>query len=1118
MEYSFKSILTSHVPASGLWRRAMAVVIALTATVATWARVGDTFTTGGLMYKVTSETPNREVEVYVYDEDEIPADLIIPGVILIPDETEGVAYAYSVTSISDNALSGCSKLTSVIIPYNLTSIGKGAFKDCTGLTEVELPEYLETIGQNAFRGCSGLRKLEFGGNLKEIERDAFKGCVNVEEILCFAYNFVWTDYGCDDFKPDGTTLCFVRNYLRKAYEDRWRNGDAADKVNVSFVDYYELMIAGTRVTAKNKNDILGDGAAVYDSETKTLTLNKDITVSQTGVYGIRTREDLTINVNSSIEIDCALNNPIWNYCSNMTIKGQGALTLKCGGGEAIRVNGGGSLTIDKAIINTSGTEYGIYVTDGNLTIKGSSINISSTEKAIWCEKTDAIVLSDCHLINPSGAQLSGSDILDANGNACKALTIIPNNAVGTPIDEAHFPDAIFRNWILAQDYGILGYLPTTVSNVNYIDVKDQGIADLTGIEYFTNLQELYCSNNKLTKLDVSQNTKLEVLHCEGNQISGTNMDALIASLPSLGGTLCAYSTKATEGNEINSLQVADAKAKNWQVRMVDGTNYTDYAGIPAITIDATNFPDDNFRKWILDQDYGKDGVLTEKETAAIKMINVRNKNIIDLKGIEHFTALTSLDCNSNELTTLDMSKNTELKILDCQRNKLITLDLSKNTALTTLGCGTNQLTTLDVSKNTALTTLGCGTNQLTSLDLSKNTALTSLKCYNNQLTTLDVSNNTALTSLDCSDNQLTTLDVSKNTKLVNLYCYRNQIRGKGMEALVESLPTVNESTLYILREDLADDNNEITTTHVTTAKAKGWKVMKYNLETKQFEDYAGIFAVHINATNFPDANFRAFVSDPSIDLDESGYLTEAEIAAVTEMSAAMKDISNLKGIEHFTALTSLDCLGNKLTSLDLSKNTALTKLICVGNQLSELDVTKNTALTYLDCDGNKLTALDLSKNTALEQLYCDENQLTTLNVTQNKKLTLLSCYSNKIYGDGMQTLVGSLHSQGGSPKLQVYTNDAADVNKMTKAQVAATEAKGWTILMWDGSGWAVYNGITPGDANGDGVVNVADIVAITRSIKGLPVTGFSIPAADMNNNGNADKDDIPLVQKIIMKK
>lgn len=1072
MEYSFKSILTSHVLASGMWRRAMAMVIALTATVATWARVGDMFTTGGLTYKVTGETPNREVTVWMYDLDTPPIDVKIPKTVSNPDMTES-DVVYSVTSISDYAFSDCESLKSVIIPARVITIGTGAFKNCTGLSELDIPDWVETIKQNAFNGCSGLKKVTIGSRVNTIERDAFKGCVNVDEVYCHAIESTldWNDYNCNDFKTDGSTECFSLD--PNSCISKWKTGDTSKDVNLTFKTLYYLRIAGAMVTDKNKDDILGDGAAKYDPATKTLTLSGDITSSSHGIYSGISGTTLVVNSDVKIEIpNTDLNNPLY-IASPMTIKGPGALKLK-GGGEAIYSKG--SLTIDKAIINTSGTKNGIYVEDGNLTIKGASINISSTEKAICCEKTDAIVLSDCHLINPSGAQLSGSDILDANGNACKALTIIPNNAVGTPIDEAHFPDAIFRNWILAQNYGILGYLPTTVSNVNYIDVKDQGIADLTGIEYFTNLQELYCSNNKLTKLDVSQNTKLEVLHCEGNQISGTNMDALIASLSSNGGTLCAYSTKATEGNEINSLQVAAAKAKNWQVRMVDGTNYTDYAGIPAITIDATNFPDDNFRTWVLAQDYGKDGVLTEKETAAIKIINVRIKNITDLKGIEHFTALISLDCSGNQLTTLNVSKNTELRTLECSYNQLTTLEVPKNTKLKTFGCEYNQLTTLDVS------------------------------------------NNTALTILNCTDNQLTTLDLSKNTKLVNLYCYRNQIRSKGMEALVESLPTVSESTLYILREDLADDNNEITTTHVATAKAKGWKVMKWNNETKQFEDYAGIFAVHINATNFPDANFRAYVSDPSIDLDESGYLTEAEIAAVTEMSASMKDISNLKGIEHFTALTSLDCLGNKLTSLDLSKNTALTKLICVGNQLSELDVTKNTALTYLDCDGNKLTALDLSKNTALEQLYCDENQLTTLNVTQNKKLTLLSCYSNKIYGDGMQTLVGSLHSQGGSPKLQVYTNDAADVNKMTKAQVAATEAKGWTILMWDGSGWAVYNGITPGDANGDGVVNVADIVAITRSIKGLPVTGFSIPAADMNNNGNADKDDIPLVQKIIMKK
>ena len=61
-----------------------------------------------------------------------------------------------------------------------------------------------------------------------------------------------------------------------------------------------------------------------------------------------------------------------------------------------------------------------------------------------------------------------------------------------------------------------------------------------------------------------------------------------------------------------------------------------------------------------------------------------------------------------------------------------------------LSCFNNQLTSLDVSKNTNLGTLSCSHNQLTSLDVSKNTNLGTLYCFNNQLTELDVSKNTNL--------------------------------------------------------------------------------------------------------------------------------------------------------------------------------------------------------------------------------------------------------------------------------------------------------------------------------------------------------------------------------------
>ena len=66
-----------------------------------------------------------------------------------------------------------------------------------------------------------------------------------------------------------------------------------------------------------------------------------------------------------------------------------------------------------------------------------------------------------------------------------------------------------------------------------------------------------------------------------------------------------------------------------------------------IEINAENFPDENFRNWLLNQDYGKDGVLTKEEIKNVTSIYVSNRNIKSLKGIEYFVALTDLDCDIN---------------------------------------------------------------------------------------------------------------------------------------------------------------------------------------------------------------------------------------------------------------------------------------------------------------------------------------------------------------------------------------------------------------------------------------------------------------------------------------
>lgn len=204
-----------------------------------------------------------------------------------------------------------------------------------------------------------------------------------------------------------------------------------------------------------------------------------------------------------------------------------------------------------------------------------------------------------------------------------------------------------------------------------------------------------------------------------------------------------------------------------------GTSQRDETG--GIPIDPTHFPDDHFIAYVeLRCDKDGDGTLSQAELDGVTELYVAYANIKDLTGIELFPNLDKLDCKNNNLTRLDVSKNTKLTKLYCEFNQLTGLDLSKNTALTELNCQVNQLTSLDLSKNTALTKLDCALNPLTSLDVSNNTALTYLDCNYNQLTSLDLSQNTALTKLGCHDNQLTSLDLSKNTALDTLDCSGNK--------------------------------------------------------------------------------------------------------------------------------------------------------------------------------------------------------------------------------------------------------------------------------------------------------------------------------------------------------
>ncbi len=180
--------------------------------------------------------------------------------------------------------------------------------------------------------------------------------------------------------------------------------------------------------------------------------------------------------------------------------------------------------------------------------------------------------------------------------------------------------------------------------------------------------------------------------------------------------------------------------------------------------------------------------------------------------------------------------------------------------------------------------------------------------------------------------------------------------------------------------------------------------------------------VAINSTNFPDNNFRQFVSD-SCDSNGDGYLNESE-RSITELPLSayvyendIDSISSLTGVEYFTSLvklrvgylnlesldvsaltslTELTCQGNLLTSLDLSANTSLVTLNCSDNNLTSLILPETTTLTKVHCYANSLTSLDVGVASGLTELRCDQNELTQLDLSNNSALSMLYCYANSL--------------------------------------------------------------------------------------------------------------------------
>ncbi len=107
-------------------------------------------------------------------------------------------------------------------------------------------------------------------------------------------------------------------------------------------------------------------------------------------------------------------------------------------------------------------------------------------------------------------------------------------------------------------------------------------------------------------------------------------------------------------------------------------------------------------------------------------------------------------------------------------------------------------------------------------------------------------------------------------------------------------------------------------------------------------------SVELNKENFPDENFRKYLSRQEFDKNQDGILSDSEIAQINDFDVQGLQISNLKGLEYLTSIWRLACRYNYISKLDVSCNTNLTAISCYGNSgLTMLDVSNCPALVNL---------------------------------------------------------------------------------------------------------------------------------------------------------------------------
>lgn len=450
-----------------------------------------------------------------------------------------------------------------------------------------------------------------------------------------------------------------------------------------------------------------------------------------------------------------------------------------------------------------------------------------------------------------------------------------------------------------------------------------------------------------------------------------------------------------------------------------------------VVFNSTNFPDPAFRKYLQEKYYFPEGeTLTQNDLEEVRSLYLANKGISSLKGIEHFKYLRILNCEYNNLTSLDLSKNTALYTVVCYHNQLTELvlpDLQFNPSgnnFTTIDCSHNNLSSLRVPVFIAdYLQLDCSHNKLSELIINHDLEIyyADVECSHNNLSNLNIDGEIPLHKLDCSYNNFTSLDLNGQKFNYNfeLNCSHNNI------TQLENL----------------------------------WRWTNLRKLDISYNKLNGNIGLAAGLTNLEELD----CSGNDYTYINLQYLTGLKDLTMNDSKVTSLDIS------YNTKLQRLTLKNSKVTSLDQSfcpdlhymdcENTPLGRLRILNNN-KEMDtlIVKNCNLDvltlsdginkmkHLDCSNNNIGALSLSNMPELLYLDCSNNRLPFLDITSCKSLKRFFAHHNRLIS------IGGVDVADG-PNWENYDADAFTPQEPTTRRFERVSYNG-------GEAWALYLGIS----------------------------------------------------------